>query len=444
MSSLFFSKTKEILHLALPLGATLLAQMGLGVVDTVMMGHLGVAELAAGSLSQAAFTMVLVFFVGVMSAVGILVARNYGAKNEKAISENLSQGIYIALFLGIFGMLALWGTPTFYLSIGQDKAIVELARQYLFPLSFGMPAILLYILSREFLAVFLYARIVMIIAIAVIPLGIALNYIFMYGKLGLPALGIQGIAIATVIIQWGMLFVLGAFIFKKSDLKQHIKLISIDKKQLMLICKLGFPIGIMMLFEEGLFAVSAIMMGYFGEISLAAHQITLLCVSFFFMIQLGLSQAAAILIAKSLGAKQAIQAKQFVYGAILLGLGVAAMTAILYILLPKQLSLFFMRADRVNVDVIRLATQFFIIAAVFQFFDSIQVISVGALRGYKDTFVPMCLGGLSYWIFGLSFGYLSAFHWGVDGAGLWWGLAIGIGISAVLLLARLKRISNLE
>jgi multidrug resistance protein, MATE family len=155
-----------------------------------------------------------------------------------------------------------------------------------------------------------------------------------------------------------------------------------------------------------------------------------------------LSQSAAILTAKSLGANQPEQARSFICIAIFIGLGIGALTAILYIFLPKQLSLIFMRSDMINTDVIQLATQFFLIAAVFQFFDSIQVISVGALRGYKDTFVPMCLGGLSYWIFGLTFGYLLAFHWGVKGAGLWWGLAIGIGISGMLLLLRLKQLTR--
>jgi MATE family multidrug resistance protein len=145
-----------------------------------------------------------------------------------------------------------------------------------------------------------------------------------------------------------------------------------------------------------------------------------------------------ILTAKTLGANQAIHAQYFVYSALIIGLSIGILIAGIYIFSAQQLILLFMRSDHINTAVINLSMKFFIIAAIFQLFDSIQVISFGALRGYGDTYIPMYLGGFSYWIFGLSAGYVLAFHWGFEGRGLWTGLAIGIAISAFFLSLRLR------
>lgn len=434
---------KQLLNIATPLVAAFLAQMGMEVVDTLMMGRLGPKALAAGALGSVAFITLLVLCIGITSAVGILIARHVGSKNTKAITATLYQGLYLVLLVSAPCMLMLWWLNHFYLAIHQDPEIVAMTREFLRTLLWGFPGALFIITLREFLSAMFKARIVMIVAVCAIPINAIGNYIFMYGKLGLPAMGIAGIGTASAIVEWGGALALLIYIFQQPQLK---RLISdrlhrqFDWAIIKEIYHLGWPVGVLMGFEVGMFSVATVLIGYFGTYALAAHQIALQCASVAFMFPMGIAQATGIRVGHAMGANQPRRAKRAANIGLAIGLFVAIFTAAFFTLAPNFLINLFIESHHAgNQEVVSIGVKMLGIAGIFQFLDAIQVIASGALRGYKDTFVPMLIGLLSYWIVGLSAAYVFGFAMQSQGVGVWWGLAIGIGASGSLLYWRLFR-----
>lgn len=427
------------LTLASPLIAALLAQTTMEIVNALMLGRLGPLQLAAGSLGIAVFFMMLVLCIGLFSASGVLIARSYGSGQHLAISQIISQSIYLAIFLGIACMCLLWYVPTILLLIGEQPEIVSLSAQFLQGLLWGMPPLLMFIALREFVSAMSYTKIIMLLSLCAAPLTALGNYVLIYGKLGFPALGISGIGYSTAFMQWCLLLAMLMFIYKNKKLKpylfNHFQPLMI--KHFWEMIRLGTPVSVTMGLEAGLFSVTTLLMGYFGAISLASHQIALQCATFAFMFPLGIAQATAIRVGQSRGAENVQQAKYAGYAGLFLGIGAASLTAFIFLAFPMTLIHFFISTDAPDYRIlVTTAVHFLWVMTLFQLLDAIQVIMSGALRGLKDTFVPMWLGLLSYWVSGLISGYYLAFVLKLGGIGLWWGLGIGIGVSGILLLLR--------
>lgn len=430
----------QSMQLASPLVAALLAQIMMEIVNSLMLGRLGPSELAAGGMGMATFFMLLVLCIGLFSSTGVLIARSYGAKDRDEIKKYLIQALYLACFLAVPFVILLWNMPVFLLIIGELPNVVLLAKQFLHGLVFGVPALLLFFALREFVCALSFTKIIMLLSLFITPINALFNYILMYGKLGLPAMGIAGIGYSTAFMQWLLLLSILIYIHKNSVLRGFIlfsKWPLFEAKRLWEMVKLGAPVSVTMGLEAGLFSVTTLMMGYFGVESLAAHQIALQCATFAFMFPLGISQATAIRVGQNLGKGSVQSAKYAGYAGMILGLSIALITAIICILFPKVIiSLFIETQGMDHQHLIQLATQFLSVMALFQLLDALQVIMNGALRGLKDTLVPMWLGLLSYWIAGLLSGYYLAFVLRLGGVGLWWGLGIGISISGILLYWR--------
>lgn len=442
MNNLLLKEIRQLLRLALPLIAASLAQMGMEVVDTLMMGRLGPEALASGALGSAIFLFLLVVSIGVLTAVGVLVARHYGAGDKNATTKVLHQGIWVALALSAPVMLIMWFAPGFLIAIGEKPSIVAGTRAFLHGLAFGaFPAICFFAL-REFVSAVSRPRIVMIVSIVAIPFNALANYILMYGKLGFPALGIAGIGYASSLIEWTMLIALAGYVIYHPTFASYRALSHFSGpqwKMLKEIFQLGLPVGVLYAFETGLFCLTTVMMGYFGAQPLAAHQIALLSLNVAFMPSMGFSQAAAVRVSQELGAKNRPKAKRTAYMGVCLGLICAGMMAICFWLFPKQIIALFINVQEVqNQPVIQLATQFLGICAIFEIMDALQVMMTGILRGLKDTVAPMLLGLLSYWCIGLGAAFLLAFGLKLGGVGIWWGLALGISVSAALLVWRFE------
>lgn len=431
----------ESIQLASPLVAALLAQMLMEIVNTVMLGRLSSKTLAAGGLGMSIFFTLMVLCNGLFSATGVMIARFYGAHQHEEIKKTLSQSLYLAILLSISFVTILRWTPPFLLKIGQLPEIVDLVSLYVNALSWGMPGLIGYFALREFVSALSFTRIIMLLSITITPLAGFLNYILIYGKFGFPALGIAGVGYSTAIIEWLLLFSLIIYIFKNNRTRPFFIFHQgqpIHWQRIKEMIKLGLPVSITMGLEVGLFSVTTVMMGYFGADALAAHQIALQCASFAFMFPLGIAQGTAIRVGQSLGSGSVQRAKYAGYIGLALGIGVALVTAIIFLSIPTTIiSLFIdLKEHQDQSTLIPLAVSFICVMALFQLVDATQVIMNGALRGLKDTFVPMWLGLLSYWISGLVSGYCLAFVLGLGGVGLWWGLGIGIGVSAALLLLR--------
>jgi MATE family multidrug resistance protein len=431
---------RKTLVLALPIIGTQLAYIGMEVVDTIMIGRLGKLELASVALSGISYFSILVFFIGLLSSVGVLIARDVGAKQYDSITLHLYQAVILCLSCSLPSFIAIWCLPNIFLWINQDPQIVIYCAQYLHAVVWGVPGFLLYTSLREFTTAMFMPKVVMWITIIAIPANALLNYIFIYGSFGVPAMGIAGAGYATSLINWSMLIVLVIYILQSEQLRKYLfDLINskINFNIIKAMLRIGGPVGILFTVEVGLFAVVGILMGYYGATALAAHQVTLQLTSVAFMVLVSFSQAAGVRISHAIGANQKHKIRVLGYSALHLGLFTAILTASIMTGAPKLIaSIFFDTSAEQNKDILLLSVSFLQIAAIFQFSDALQVIMNGALRGMKDTFVPMIIGLVSYWVIGISSGLIASQYWGLNSKGLWVGLTIGLTASGLLLWSR--------
>ncbi|MCW5588529.1 MAG: MATE family efflux transporter [Legionellales bacterium] len=438
--SCFKRELKAIFLLASPLVMALLAQMGMDFVDTVMMGRLGPDALAAGALGVAILGFLFVGCMGFGNATGTLMARSDSAGRKKVTIYLLHQALWIAFILSLPCFILLWFVPDILIACDYNPQLVEKTRVFLHALQWELLPGLWFLCLREFVSVANRPRVIMIISIISIPLNALGNYILMYGKLGLPALGIAGIGLSTTIVS--ILAFLGALFYIASN--SHFRRYPIFRRfswpklhYMREIIRIGWPISVMLLFEVGLFALASLMIGRFGTIQLAAHQIALQCSSIAFMFPLGIAQATAIRVGRAMATNNPLLARQAGYAGLCLGLICASTTLLFFVATPYYLARIYLPPDtHVHRAVLTVTTTFLLIAGLFQLFDAMQVIMNGCLRGLKDTFIPMLLGLISYWAIGISFAYLCGFIWNLQGEGIWCGLAVGIFVSAILLWLR--------
>lgn len=434
------SEIKALLVIALPLGASFLAQKGMQLIDTIMMGWIGPEALAAGALGTAIFMTLLVFCMGVLSAVGIYISRARGAGNLLAIKSILQQGMYLVLLLSLPCMLLIWFASYFLSWIGEDPRVVLNTSLLLHGLMWGFPGFLFFLLYREFISSFALTGIVMVISILSIPLTFITNYVLIYGKLHLPALGIAGIGYAGAIIMWFMF--LCAFLYGKwhTHLKKHalsFKYATLDFQQITAMLSLGVPSGLLYVLDAGMFFIAALLMTHFGVEALAAHQIAIQCATVAYSVPFAFSMAIALQVSLALGSQNKLQARRYVYIGITLGLSLALILASIFVLFPaKIIDLFLDSHVSNNQYIYQLAVSFLFGSALFQCSDALQAIMNGALRGYKDTFFPMLACLLCYWIIGVGAGYYLSFHTDLGPMGVWYGLVFGLSSAGLILILR--------
>lgn len=434
------TEIRRSLSLAGPLVLAQLAQMSMTFVDTLMIGRLGSLPLAAGGLGNSVFFPIMIVALGVLASVSPLVSQSYGAGRPGEVSRAVRQGLSLAAGLSIPVFLMTRNAGTVLLALGQDPSVVALTEAYLKAIAWGILPLLGFGVLRHFVEGLSRPRGVMLITFLGVSLNVAGNYILIFGKLGFPPLGLLGCGIASAVVYWSMFLLLLAYIYQDPELKQYQILSPSEgpnRETLQELVRLGWPIGVSHGLESGLFGVTAFLMGLLGTSVLAAHQIALQCAAFTFMVPVGLSLATAVRVGQEMGRRDldAVQRAGFVG----IGLGAAFMclAAVAFWTVPKGIvSLFLSLEDPANSEVVRMAIPLLGVAAVFQVFDGVQVTAGGALRGLKDTRTPMLVALLAYWLVGFTTGCLLSFpaRWGA--VGLWWGLVLGLGTAAVLLLAR--------
>ena len=433
-------------RLAVPIVGAQLAQMSMSFVDVVMVGRLGTSALAAAVLGSTTFFTLALICIGVIMAVNPTVAQAIGAGDEAEASLAARQGLWLAALLGAPLTVALGWAEEGLLAVGQQPETAALAGDYLRAIRWGMIPNLAFAALRGFYEGTGRARPVLIATLIGVGVNVFANDLLMYGRWGLPALGLEGTGWSSSIVMLTLAASLALGTRFSPALRRFRVLADLrrpDPAMLRTLVVLGVPIGATLGLEAGLFTVGTLLVGLFGETALAAHQIALNAASFTFMVPLGIGMASTVRVGQSIGAGDLQGARRAGFVAMVLGTAFMACAAVFLWLRPEWIISIYAGMDP-DPEMARLAATLLGIAAVFQLVDGVQATASGALRGLKDTRVPMLIGAVSYWGVGMGTGATLAFGAGWGSRGLWWGLTAGLAAAAVLLVARFARRSMSE
>lgn len=429
---------RAALLLALPMAGAQLAQVSLHIIDTLMCGRLGALALAGAGLGTAAFSMVMFPLLGMMGAVAPLVSQAYGAGDRDQISRSLSQALMLALLIALPGMLLLSFAAPMMQWAGQPAEAVAIADSYLKAARWSLLPALWVGALRYFLDSLSRPRIALIVTVSAIGINVLANWLLMFGNFGFPALGVAGTGWATTLVNGWMLTVLLAFVAWDPALKAFLHWTLRPNADLLLgLLRLGLPMALTIMAEVWLFVGLTFLMGLLGTVPLAAHQIALNISTLTFMFALGVANATTVRVGQALGRREPAAARQAGISGMLLGMSVMSLSGLVFWFAPRLVIAFYLNLDLPeNQAVIEMTVLLLRLAALFQLFDALQVTSQGALRGFKDTFIPMCISFGAYWLVGLGTALFLGFYLQRGAVGLWSGLIIGLATAACSLSAR--------
>ena len=435
-------ETGETFRLAWPLVLANLLQMGIYMVDVIFIARLGEAPLAASGLVAGLFGLIVWSLASLSGAVAPLIAEAIGAKGKslRPVRRATRMALWLAVITGIFGMgLASLLGPVMRIT-GQAPEIIALAIEYNSLVIFSMVPVLLASVLRNYVSALGWPVFATAITALGIPINAIANYAFIFGNLGAPEMGLTGAAVATIITALITLAAYIAVILIYPRLARYnifYRFWRPDWKRFWLIVKIGTPIGLTVAAEAGVFSAAAFLMGRIGAAELAGHIVALNIAALAFQVPFGVGQAATIRVGYAYGAQSSDGMKLAGWVALVLGTGFMAFTATAMILVPEYLLQIYVDiADPKNAALVGFALQYLVLAAAFQLVDGVQAVAAGALRGLQDTRVPMWIAIFSYWVpgFGLAIGL--GFFTGLEGVGVWIGLATGLAFAALLLTWR--------
>lgn len=438
-------ETRAMLALAWPMVLTNLAQVAMTATDVAIIGRLGPQSLAAGALGSNLYFAPLIFGLGFAYATAPMMAAEIGRRKNSVrdVRRTVRQGLWLSLLVSIPIWIVLWNGAAILRAMGQEPALAEQAGIYLRTLMWAILPFYGYIVLRSFISALErpgWALVVMIVSVVINAL---LNWVFVFGHLGFPAMGIAGSGLATSIASFFMFFGLATVVATEKQFRRY-RLFGrwwrSDWPRFWALLKLGAPISGILAFEVTIFNAAAFLMGLIGSNQLAAHAIALQIASVTFMVPLGLGQAATVRVGLAFGARDAEAATRAGWTAYVLGVSFMAVMALLMLLFPRPLIAIFLDiSDPANAAVVSFAVTFLVFAAMFQIVDGAQAVSAGMLRGLQDTNIPMLYAAIGYWGIGLPLGWLLAFRFGFGGSGIWIGLVVGLAVVAALLLYRWLR-----
>jgi MATE family multidrug resistance protein len=425
---------RALATLALPVVTVEMGLMAMHVVDALFVGHLSATALAAVSLALAYYFTVVVIGVGTLVGLDALVSQAVGAGDDDAVRRALQRGLLLALGLCVPLALILWPTASVLRALQQPAEIIPIATRVVHISILGLPGALVFVVLRQTLQAMGRLRPILVTVVLANLINAACNWLLITGKLGAPALGIDGSAIASVIGRTALpliLLVLGHDVLWPLLRVREPRLFELQPLQRML--RIGLPVGVQYLLEVGIFNAVALLMGVQATATLAAHQVAINLASFTFMMPLGIGAAAAVLVGQAIGRDDAGAARRSAAAALTAGIMLSALTTALFLAVPALLASAYVREP----GVIALAATLIPLAGVFQLFDGVQAVAGGALRGAADTRAAMIANIIGFWGIGLPIGLTLAFREGLGPRGLWWGLVIGLAAVAAVLLARL-------
>ena len=424
--------------LAVPVVLSELGWMAMGVVDTIMVGRLGPAAIGAVALGNAICYTPSIFGVGLMLGLDTLVSQAYGRKDHDECHRWLAQGVYLACIAAVPIMLGIWLASFFIGRVGIAAEVAGPASEYLRLLNWGTLPLLLYGATRRYLQGVGQVRVITVTYVLANLINWFGNWVLIYGKVGFPALGVNGSAISTALARVIMATALLGFAWRYERGRGHplfLHWAAPQAARLKRLLQLGAPAAGQILLEVGAWNLATLSAGYLTPVALATHQIVLNYASVTYMVPLGISAAAAVSVGHAVGAGDAARARRAGWMALGLGTSFMLLAALGFLLWPRPLIELFSRDPRV----LAVGPGLLGIVAAFEIFDGIQTVSTGALRGLGETHAPMWANLVGYWVLGLPLGFFLCFGLGWGIYGLWIGLTLALIVIALALLLRWRR-----
>jgi MATE family multidrug resistance protein len=432
----FRAELVALSRLAVPVVAVQFGWMAMGVVDTIVVGHVSADAMAAVALGNLFFLAVSLFGMGVLMGLDPVVAQAAGARDPHAIARGAQRGLALALGLTVLSTLALLPARPLFTSLRQPAVVVPTAAAYTHIAIAGFLPFYLFVLVRVLLQATGRVASMVWAILAANLLNLALNWVFVFGHLGLRPLGAVGSSWATTLSRWALAAFMVAFAWREvRPLVRPWLAESLRPAVLWRLLAIGLPIGIQFELELGIFSVVGLMMGRLGAIPMAAHQVVLSLSSLTFMVPLGVSIAASVLVGQAVGRGDARGARRAAGAGLVCGVGFMALSAAVMLTLPGPLA----RLFTVDPAVVALAATLIPVAGVFQVFDGTQVVSIGVLRGTGDTRTPLVVNVLGYWVIALPLSAWLGLRTPAGPVGLWWGLVVGLGVVGLVLVTRVRK-----
>jgi len=436
------TEMRPTLRLALPLVLAEIGWMTMGIVDTVMVGHLpdSANSIGAVSISSSIFNVVAFFGGGVLIGLDTLVAQAFGAGKREDCHRSLVNGIYLSVVMSPLLMAPVWFFGPLLQELRIDPVVARLAVPYMKALAIGLP-LMLYFAVRRCIQAMNMVRPVAFALVTANLINLLFNWVLIYGKWGAPAMGVVGSGWSTALARLSMALVLVGYLlwYDRRHRTELLKTpVNIDFTRIRRLIILGLPAATQITLEISVFALTAALIGRLGAVPLAAHQIALNTVAFTYMVPLGISSAAAVRVGQAIGRKHPAGAADAGGTAIFVGAAFMLAASVLLLLFPRAIA----RMYTPDEAVIRTTILLLAAGAAFQLFDGLQTVATGALRGAGDTRTPMLCHFTAYWIIGLPLGAWLCFrrHWGAFG--LWAGLSLALILIGIVLLLAWRRTVN--
>lgn len=410
------------------------------LADSVIVGHFaGTIQLAAVSLVNSLFMLVLVLGMGIAYGLTPLIAKENGGKNYQECGKLLSNSLMINIIVGLFLYIMVnYGTLLIIDHIGQSPEVVAYSKPYLHYLALSIIPLMIFQTFKQFTEGLGFTKQAMFISIWGNAINIILGIIFVKGMFGITPMGVKGVGLSTLVDRILMALVMSFYVFRSKNFKiylQNFRFTFMDKITSFKILKIGAPVALQYSFEIGAFSGAAILIGTIGAIEQAAHQVAINLASVTYMLASGIASAATIKTGNNLGKKNFMDLRRSAVASYHVIILFMSSTAILFVCANTILPYIYTE----DPAVIHIAAQLLIIAGFFQLFDGTQVVGLGVLRGIGDVNVPTIITFIAYWIIGIPLGYFLGIHLHLGVNGIWYGLTTGLLTASILLFLRFQK-----
>lgn len=444
MLNTFYSKYRpyyaDNLRLALPIVVSQLGHTAVQLADSVIVGHFaGTTQLAAVSLVNSIFMLVMVLGLGISYGLTPLIAQEQGRRNYSACGKLLSNSLFMNIISGlVLYCFVHFGTLLIIDHLGQSPEVVAYAKPFLGYLGFSIIPLMIFQTFKQFTEGLGFTKQSMYVSIWGNVINIVLGIIFVKGMFGIAAMGVKGVGLATLIDRSLMAVAMAVYVFRSEHFKPYLRSFKIgfvDKVISKKIFKIGAPVALQYSFEISAFSGAAILIGTIGAVEQAAHQVAINLAAITYMMSSGIASAATIKTGNNLGKNNFLDLRRSAIASYHVILGFMTITALLFIFANNLLPYIYTEDSAV----IRIAAQLLIIAGFFQLFDGTQVVGLGVLRGIGDVNIPTFITFVAYWIIGIPLGYFLGIKLGLGVNGIWYGLTFGLLTASVLLFFRFQQ-----
>jgi multidrug resistance protein, MATE family len=436
-----YAELRAMISLAIPVVLVQVGFMSMGVVDTLMVGRVSARVLAAVALGNLYFFNISIFAVGTLMALDPIVAQAVGAGDVEGVSRAMQRGLLLSLALSVLTALLLAPASSLLRAMHQPPEIIADASAYVRISIAGIAPYLAFVVLRQSLqAMHRVAPVVWTMIVANLT-NAGFNWVFVYGHLGSPALGVAGSSIATAISRWVMMILL--LVVAWPELRPNLVPVRegvTEWPPLRRMLRIGASIGGQQALEVGAFGAIGLLMGVLGTLEMAAHQIAITLAALTFMVPLGVGSAVAVRVGHAIGARDDARARAAIRSGYLCGVGFMTLTGLAFLLFPRLLA----HAFTGDARVVALASVLIPIAGVFQVFDGGQAVGAGVLRGAGDTTAPLVTMLAAYWLVGVPVSAYLGFRTDLRAAGLWWGFVVSLAVVAIFLFLRIRVVFGRE